>query len=380
VDSILRGIVPRAIRLAAARGALPIPRADLARVLITLEGDPDQEIRQEATTYLDSWSEEELRSFASDAGTDPIVLSFLLNRTESRGSLLPTVLSNPSTPLDSLLHAARTFAPENLDILLLNQTLLIAHPDLLDEVEANPAATPLHRARVEELRRHFLQPSVAAPPNVAPDISMNSTVSAAGSEPGTPAWHEDPGQAPGMFPLGQTSPSPQFPRIGESSIPTDPTPPADEAGVAPQHEGVMQRIYKMNVGEKIQLAQKGTREERTLLIRDSNRSVQDAVLNSPKLTENEIDCIARMRNVNEDILRQIAGHRDWVKTYSVAQALATNPKTPVGIAMNLLSRLTTHDLKVIQTDKNVSEAIRRMARKQVEVRANKAGSSRGSGH
>src|SRR5262249_41259919 len=131
---------------------------------------------------------------------------------------------------------------------------------------------------------------------------------------------------------------------------------------------------------KIALAAKGTREERSILIRDSNRSVQDAVINSPKLTENEIETIAKMRNVNEDILRQIAGHRDWMKAYSVVHGLATNPKPPLAVAMSLLSRLTTHDLKVLQTDKNVPEAVRRMARKHVEARVTKPGSAGRSGH
>jgi hypothetical protein len=126
---------------------------------------------------------------------------------------------------------------------------------------------------------------------------------------------------------------------------------------------------RLNVGDKIQLAYRGTREERAILIRDTNRSVQEAVLSSPKITESEVEAIARMRNVGEDVLRQIAANRDWMKSYAVTAGLATNPKTPLGVSMSLLSRLTTRDLKTLQTDKNVPEALRRQAQKAVQARA-----------
>jgi len=347
---------------------------------VILAVDTDQDVRGEAMSSLKSWSNEELLTFAADVDTDPKVLSFLLTWTESLESLLPKVLSNPSTPLESLLAVARSFSAGNLDLLLLNQTLLIEHPGLLAELEANPSATPLHRARVEELRRHFFQTAGTAAKTGDHESSIGAPGPALSRSLIESPHQEESGHEGTLTPRARGSAPARIAEVGDPSSAGAPGDPAgiDEHVFAP--EGTMQRIFKMNVGEKIQLAQKGTREERTLLIRDSNRSVQEAVLNSPKLTENEVDVIARMRNVNEDILRQIAGHRDWVKTYSVAQALATNPKTPIGIAMNLLQRLTTHDLKVLQTDKNVPEAIRRMARKQVETRANKAGSSKGSGH
>src|SRR5260221_205321 len=116
IESILQGSAPKAIRLAAARGALPIPRADLFRVVVILAVDTDQDVRGEAMSSLKSWSNEELLTLAADVDTDPKVLSFLLTWTESLQSLLPKVLSNPSTPLESLLAVARSFSAGNLDL------------------------------------------------------------------------------------------------------------------------------------------------------------------------------------------------------------------------------------------------------------------------
>ncbi|MBI3448097.1 MAG: hypothetical protein HY049_04135 [Acidobacteria bacterium] len=356
VDSILAGRAPRAVRLAAARGALPVPRASVLRLLVALVPDGDEEIRLAAGASLGAWTQEELQQLAADPDTGPAVLEYLLRSPAATPRLLEIVLSHPGTPVDAILEAARTFDPPGLDALLLNQTLLIQHPELLDAAEANPAATPSHRARLVEIRRHFFR--APSRPDPAPEAAPGAPIPA----------HETP---------------PPFPAVSDEAPPASgqPTPEApallDEG---PEHEGAMQRIFKMNVGEKIGLAAKGTREERSLLIRDSNRSVQDAVINSPKLSESEVETIAKMRNVNEDILRQIAGHRDWMKSYAVLLGLATNPKTPIGIAMSLLARLNTQDLKSLQNDKNVSEAIRRTARKHVEARVAGPRSAGRGGH
>ena len=110
---------------------------------------------------------------------------------------------------------------------------------------------------------------------------------------------------------------------------------------------------------------KGSREERAILIRDPNKIVAAAVLSSPKLTEIEVESIARMANVSEDVLRIIAANRAWMKNYQVALALTKNPKTPVAVSMNLLARLNERDLKTISTDRNVSDVLRMTARKKL---------------
>jgi len=376
VRAILEGTAARVVRLAAARGALPVPRPALFRLLVALSGGDDGEIAREAGETLRSWNENEIQEMAADTGTDAAVLVFVLRRPETNTTLLATVLSNAATPVEAMADAARTFEAEKIDTILMNQTLLLQHPLLLDQIEANPAATSVHRARVDEIKRHFFSRPVAhadpAPAVPGPGAEASDSFPRGGA-----STHRAPGTAPHV-PASPAGPPPGASAEQEGATTEEPGP---EEGEEPAlNEGTMQRIFKMNVGEKIQLASKGTREERTLLIRDTNRSVQDAVLNSPKITESEIDRISRMRNVNEDILRQIAGHRDWLKSYGVMQGLATNPKTPIGIAMTLIPRLTTRDLKMLQSDKNVPDVIRRIARKQVEMRVNKPGSTGQSGH
>ena len=69
----------------------------------------------------------------------------------------------------------------------------------------------------------------------------------------------------------------------------------------------------------------------------------------------------------------ITRNRDWMKNYVVVHSLATNPKTPVGVAMNLLTRINSRDLKLIAGDKNVAEVIRRQARKVQDTRNQRPG-------
>ena len=92
-----------------------------------------------------------------------------------------------------------------------------------------------------------------------------------------------------------------------------------------------------------------------------------AVMSSPKLTESEVEGIARMASVSEDVLRIIGANRAWTKNYKIIAALTRNPKTPVALSMNLLSRLNEHDLAQVAVDRNVPEPIRAAARKKASA-------------
>ena len=146
----------------------------------------------------------------------------------------------------------------------------------------------------------------------------------------------------------------------------DTSPKADEVDDDQDNEGTaLQRLAKLNVPQKVQRATKGSREERAILIRDPNKMISLAVLSSPKLTVTEVEGFARAGNVSEDCLRTIAMTRAWMKNYNVVVALSRNPKTPVAISMNLLSRLTEKDLRNVSTDRNVPDVLRVTARKKL---------------
>jgi hypothetical protein len=125
-----------------------------------------------------------------------------------------------------------------------------------------------------------------------------------------------------------------------------------------------ERLARMSVLEKMKVAMRGTREERAILVRDPNRLVAAAVLSSPKLTGQEVEAIAKMANVAEEVLRVIGTSRQWTKNYGVIAGLVRNPKTPVAISLNLLQRVHDREVKLLALDRNIPEPVRMAARKR----------------
>ncbi len=126
--------------------------------------------------------------------------------------------------------------------------------------------------------------------------------------------------------------------------------PAKEAPLAT-------RIAGLSLPEKIRLALTGNRDERTILYRDSNKMIKRYVLQNPRIMEDEVLAIARDRNADDEILTTIAKRKEWVKRYPVRLAVATNPKTPVPLAINMLKTLREADLRRIVRSKDVAAAV-----------------------
>lgn len=124
-------------------------------------------------------------------------------------------------------------------------------------------------------------------------------------------------------------------------------------------------IASLSVLERMKLAMKGTREQRAVLVRDSNKLVSAAVLSSPKVNESEIETFTKMGNVSEDVLRIIGQNRAWTKNYGVILGLCRHPKTPPAIAMSFVQRLNERDLKALTTDRNAKEGLRLLAKKML---------------
>lgn len=133
-----------------------------------------------------------------------------------------------------------------------------------------------------------------------------------------------------------------------------------------ERETLIQKINRMSAVEKIKLALTGNQESRILLIRDPNKIVSRSVLQSPKVTDSEIEAYAAAKNVTEEVLRLIAMNRKFMKTYAVTRALVNNPRAPIDITLPLLNRLNDKDLKGVTINKNVPEVLRSMSTKLIK--------------
>jgi hypothetical protein len=154
----------------------------------------------------------------------------------------------------------------------------------------------------------------------------------------------------------QTAPVPPAAPIAKPVLPKKLVNPEDE-----KRGTVLQKITRLDIKGRIQLAMKGTKEERSILVRDGTKLVAIAVLDSPKISDGEVEKIAGQRNVLESVLRAIPLKRRFMKNYGVVRNLVFNPRTPIDISLGLMKQLLAADLKNLSGNKEVSDTIRKLA-------------------
>jgi hypothetical protein len=158
----------------------------------------------------------------------------------------------------------------------------------------------------------------------------------------------------------------------ESSEAPVPLQSADEDGNSSCEEGpqkkatALQRIRCMSAVQKVKAALTGSQEERMILVRDPNKLVVRAVLQSPKLSDHEAENFASMKDVSEEVLRRIALSRKFMKSYAVVRTLLNNPRTPIDVGLPLLHHINDRDLKWLALNRNVSDVIRTTANKFIK--------------
>jgi hypothetical protein len=299
IELIKASAVPATILRAAARGALSLPASEMVEILVFLTDHPAFGPR--ATSTLAAWDEDSLTEIAADPNTPPAVLKYL---SESR-NLIP----------------AAGCQPENLEP--------VASADQpLDDAELSAYVNE----HAEEIKAAETQP-----------FSLFGWTA------------EEQAEVAGTLP--ESEPVPPSP-AGPSTV-------AAAAAAKPEKErgSTIQKIARLSVGERVQLALKGNKDERFVLIRDGVKVVCNAVIDSPKVTDSEVEMFASMKNVNESVLRAIASKRKFIKSYAIIRILTSNPRCPIDISVPLLSHLLTLDLKYLSANKNVAETVRKMSLK-----------------
>ncbi len=144
-------------------------------------------------------------------------------------------------------------------------------------------------------------------------------------------------------------------------VPNPPVPPV-------RREALTTRIRRMPVPERLQAALRGNHEARNVLARDPVKLVQEAVLKNPRITIEEILNIAKSRSVQGELLRRIAGERDWVRQYSIRHALVLNPKTPLTVSLSLLKGLRDADVRQLARSRNSPGVVQQAARRRIAQR------------
>ena len=391
VTALLNGTAPEQVKTAAARGILPLPQDDLLEVLVTLAESTDAELAKIASGTIATQDSAAIESLVRSESVSPRVLSHLLGRAALPGVLYEAVVANQSTPAAAIVDFARTTSAGSvLEFITLNQQLLIQNPPLIEALLSNPHRTSEAERRVLETRREFFEKERGAA-QIASELRAQGKEAAAefieNSEFASSLADSDLTAEEAMLIAShiesldkETDDSwlgleyieeiyeetaaqrkAAFEKIlGEMT--------SEDGAFSTERVAMLNLVMKMGIKDRIKLAMKGDREARNILIRDPNRLVCTAVANNPRITEQEIEAIALMRTVTEDILRQIATNRQWQRSYAIMHNLVKNPRTPIANSMTIMAKMQVRDLAALSKNRNVPEAVRRHALRLANAR------------
>ena len=336
---------PRDLRLFAARGLLPLERDDRMRALLAVLQDPDPDIALSARRTLEAVPLDDISLFLDEGGPTEGELDVVSRHSEDP-FVLERVVRNRLASDETLLRMASLVTGAPQEALIINQVRLLRLPALIDALLANPNLTIDGRRRLYELREEFFDKEARRREQERlrrEEEERRARDEAAG------VVFEDDGT--------ETLP-------GESDGALEEEPAAGGEGVEAVGLGeVYKRIAVMTVKEKVELAQKGTKEERRILIGDMNRIVSLAVLRCESITNSEIEQICAMRHLHSEIYQEIAATREWIKKPKIQHALVSNPAVPLNITLPLVKYLNMRELRNIMRDRNLPEGIRTSARK-----------------
>jgi hypothetical protein len=387
VKAVIRGTAPRPARVAAARGILPLPHNDLLEVLVAFATSDDTELSGHARQTIRTQDTETLNTLVRSAEIPVPILSYLATVGELPQKIQESIISNSRTPITTIVRfAGETKSPQLLDAISLNQQLLVQAPAVIDAILQNPNRTSETERRVTETKREFFEKE-RGQQQIASELRAQGKEAAAEflENAGFDLDDEDALFLAEHIVVPDSETDDAWLGLEYLEEIYEETPEqrqeivnkilgefkSDEMDLPSERISIINRIMKMGMKDRTRMAMKGDREARNILIRDPNRIVAQAVMKNPRITEQEIEKIAAMRTIPEEILRQIANNRQWARCYPVVHNLARNPRTPLASVLGILSRLQLKDLVGISKNRNVSDAVRRQALRLNQARTGK---------
>lgn len=434
IDLIRASAVPPALMQAAAKGALSLPPKEVLEILVHLASSKP-EFAEQAKATLAGWDRAVLKTVISDPKAPKEILDYFVSPGSVFPDFLPMLLEDAAVSDDSLAKLAASAARELVDTLLASARICGSR-ELLGALNSNPNLSGIQamtvNAKLETPKEQASAAAVAAPineltaeaPSDAKAGAVEVPAEASNEQPNSvetnqASENENGSEASESTEVSENEPNEDvdaflkehaaelatqeekpFQAVGareevvtEKAMAAAASAGAASAGTAsdttsqaqtqtskktflsPEEErgSTLQKIAKLDIKGRIQLAMRGNKEERSILIRDGTKLVALAVLESPKITDGEVEKIAAQKNVQESVLRQIPMKRRFAKNYIVVRNLVGNPRTPIDLSLGLMKHLLVNDLKNLSGNKEVSETVRKLALKMFKQKISTPG-------
>jgi len=356
---ILDPKTPAGMRMMAARGIAPgLKPVDTLAILAVLAESSDAALAALAQATLDKLPPQLLNG-ALTPDLHPGVLDVVAPRYATDAAMMERMLGLPQMPLETIARVAMKSSEEVSELIATNEDRLLKHPPIIERLYMNKATRMSTSDRMIELavRNNIELHGIPAFKEAVQALSeeLIPVDPPDGPTPEDIAFKEVAAIA---AELGAD------PELAAATHETD-----EETGLevpVAKMKPLYARIGEMKTGQKIRLAQMGGGPERALLVRDPDRRVSVAAIKNPNVQDNEVARVSASRNVSEDVLRCIAGDSKWTRNHQVKVNLVSNPRCPLQLSSGLIPHLREHELKAIARSKNVSGAISRAAKQQLE--------------
>ncbi len=401
IDLIRNSQVPSHLMQSAARGSLSLPPEETIEILVYLALH-HKLFGPQARLTLAGWDEKASLAAAADPKTSAEVLGYFVSLENLRTCLLPALVENPSVSEESVDGLAVS-GPRLVVEAFLKSARVMSSPRLLQALQTNPNLRPNELAEIEKKLAAFGESAAAEPPAAdAPDEAIESTVTKYLEENAAElaAEKDKPFQPIGMIreeasveaaveagpqAAAEASASADAARIAveklavagagktAAALAAIHAKKRSPAGHEEKRDSTLQKISKLDIKGRIALAMRGSKEERSILVRDGTKLVALAVLESPKISDGEVEGFAQQKNVLEAVLRAIPLKRRFAKNYAIMRNLVYNPRTPLDLSLGLMKGLLVHDLKNLSGNKEISETIRKVALRMFKQKMEKKG-------
>ncbi|HEY6970263.1 MAG TPA: hypothetical protein VJA94_13735 [Candidatus Angelobacter sp.] len=355
LDLIKQNAVPAGVMRSAAKGALSLPASEIFQILVYLT--ENKNFGQEAAMTLARWDAPSVSAVLASTDAPQEVLEYFWNQKNRRPTLMPALLENPRIPEERLVELAADGSRQIVNAMLSSERVKVS-PAVVEALLANPNLT--------EPEIHQLRADLAGTASELPDPESEAAHHSWSEEHAAEiAAEEGKPFEMTVAPQGEEEPAMAAVPVvkdkdhsGDAGAQRAPVKQAEREKLT-----VLQKVSRMNVAQRVRAAFIGSKEERAILIRDGAKIVQNAVLASPKLSEPEVEMFAAAKHVSENVLREIARNRRFMKNYSVVRNLVGNPRCPIDISLTLVKNLLVYDLKSLRHSKSISETVRRVADK-----------------